>query len=139
MAEWINSAFRVYLRQRYRQIERFMQQPHETQRLLWRQLMQYAQHTEWGKRYDYGSLRSPEDYARRVPVQDYESAKPHIQRMMHGERDVLWPGRVKWFSKSSGTTSDKSKFIPVPGVKLRQCNLMGSRDAMALFYHRRPD
>lgn len=138
MAEWINSAFRVYLRQRYRQIERFMRQPHETQRLLWRQLMQYARQTEWGTRYDYGSLRRPEDYARRVPVQDYESLKPYIQRMMHGERDVLWPGRVKWFSKSSGTTSDKSKFIPVPGVNLRQCHLMGSRDAMALFYHRQP-
>lgn len=139
MAEWINSAFRMYLRQRYRQIERFMQQPHETQRLLWQQLMQYARTTEWGKRYEYGSLRSPEDFARRVPVQDYESMKSFIQRMMHGERDVLWPGRVKWFSKSSGTTSDKSKFIPVPGVNLRQCHLMGSRDAMALFYHRRPD
>jgi hypothetical protein len=138
MAEWINSAFRVYLRQRYRQIERFMQQPHETQRLLWSQLMQYAQQTEWGKRHEYSSLRRPEDYARRVPVQDYESVKPYIQRMMHGERDVLWPGRVKWFSKSSGTTSDKSKFIPVPAVNLRQCHLMGSRDAMALFYHRQP-
>ena len=98
-----------------------------------------ARHTEWGRRYGFSSMRSPEDFACRVPVQDYESLKPYIQRMMHGERDVLWPGRVRWFSKSSGTTSDKSKFIPVPSINLRQCHIMGGRDAMALFYHRRPD
>ncbi len=139
MAQWINKAFRVYLHQRYKQIEHFMQYPHETQRALWRQLMLPARQTEWGKRFDYGSLRSPEDYARRIPVQDYESLKPLIRRMMHGEKDVLWPGRVKWYSKSSGTTSDKSKFIPVPGINLRQCHIMGNRDTMALFYQRRRD
>ncbi len=139
MAQWINKAFRLYLHQRYRQIERFMHYPHETQHSLWQQLMMLARHTEWGKRYDFRSLRNPQDYANRVPVQDYEGLKPMIQRMMHGERDVLWPGRVKWFSKSSGTTNDKSKFIPVPAINLRQCHILGNRDAMALFYHRRPD
>lgn len=98
-----------------------------------------ARQTEWGRKYGFQNLRSPEEFARRVPVQDYEGLKPYIKRMMHGERDVLWPGRVRWFSKSSGTTGDKSKFIPVPGINLRQCHIMGNRDAMALYYHRRPD
>jgi hypothetical protein len=139
MAQWINKAFRLYLRLRYRQIERFMQFPHETQQNLWRQLILLARQTEWGKRHDFRSIRTPEDFARRVPVQDYETLKPFINRMMHGERDVLWPGRVRQFSKSSGTTSDKSKFIPVPGINLRQCHIMGGHDAMALFYQRQPD
>lgn len=139
MSEWINKAFRIYLHQRYRQINRFMQFPHDAQREVWKELIMLNRHTEWGRRFGYSDMRSPESFAQRVPVQDYESLKPYIQRMMHGEQDVLWPGRVRWFSKSSGTTSDKSKFIPVPRINLRKCHIMGSRDAMALFYHRRPD
>ena len=139
MSEWINKAFRIYLHQRYRQIKRFMQFPHDAQREVWRELIMLNRHTEWGRRFGYTEIRSPESFAQRVPVQDYESLKPYIQRMMHGEQDLLWPGRVRWFSKSSGTTGDKSKFIPVPRINLRKCHIMGSRDAMALFYHRRPD
>lgn len=139
MGQWINQAFRLYLQQRYRQIARYMAHPIAVQQAVWQDLMTFARYTEWGKQYDYRSLRSPDAFARQVPIQDYESLKPYILRMMHGERDVLWPGRVRWFSKSSGTTNDKSKFIPVPSVNLRQCHIMGNRDTLALFYHRRPD
>jgi hypothetical protein len=139
MSQWINKAFRIFLHQRYRQISRFMQSPHVVQREIWRELIMLARDTEWGKQFGFADMRSIEAFSQRVPVQDYESLKPFIQRMMHGDQDVLWPGRVRWFSKSSGTTSDKSKFIPVPRINLRKCHIMGSRDAMALFYHRRPD
>ncbi len=139
MSEWINNAFRIYLHQRYRQIVRYMENPHHAQREVWSELMMLARHTEWGRTHGYSDIRTPESFARSVPIQDYERLKPYIHRMMHGAPDVLWPGRVRWFSKSSGTTSDKSKFIPVPRINLRKCHIMGSRDAMALFYHRRPD
>lgn len=116
-----------------------MQCPHEVQLALWKQLMEATRHTAWGKRFDYKSIRTPETFAERIPVQDYDSLKPYIQRMMYGEKDVLWGGQVRWFSKSSGTTSDKSKFIPVSNKNLKECHIKGTWDTMTLFYHNRPD
>jgi hypothetical protein len=139
MPSWVNTAFRVYLRQRYRQIAYFMAHPEEAQQRVWQQLIQTARVTVWGKEFGYQHIRNREDYARRVPVQDYEQIRPYITRMMHGERDVLWPGQTRYFAKSSGTTGDRSKYIPVTGINLRECHIMGGRDAMALFYARRPD
>ena len=74
-----------------------------------------------------------------MPVHDYDGLKGAINRMMHGERDVLWPGEVNWYSKSSGTTSDKSKYIPVPASNMYGCHIAGSWDSLALLYHNRPD
>jgi hypothetical protein len=74
-----------------------------------------------------------------VPANDYDSIKGYISRMMRGERDVLWPGEINWYSKSSGTTSDKSKFIPVPFENMYGCHVAGSWDSLALLYHNKPD
>jgi hypothetical protein len=139
MRKWINRSFRWYYQQRYRRIKRFNRHPHETQRELWKQLIEAGRHTEWGMIYDYRSLRQPEDYAKQVPLQTYEELKPYIERMMMGEKDVLWNGTVKWFSKSSGTTSSKSKYIPVSRQNLYQCHIRGTWDTMTLLYHNRPD
>lgn len=139
MRKLVNRFFRWYHRQRYSTIQRVLQHPVETQRALLQQLIEATKHTEWGKLYDYRSIRTPETFATRVPVSDYEDLKPYIQRMMHGEKDVLWGGQVRWFSKSSGTTSDKSKFIPVSTQNLKECHIRGTWDTMTLFYHNRPD
>lgn len=139
MRNWINRSFRWYYRQRYRRIKRFNRHPQETQRALWKQLIEAGRHTEWGLIHDYRSLHTPEAYAKRVPLQDYETLKPYIERMMMGEKDVLWNGTVKWFSKSSGTTSAKSKYIPVSRQNLFQCHIRGTWDTMTLMYHNRPD
>ncbi|MBR9919804.1 MAG: GH3 auxin-responsive promoter family protein [Bacteroidetes bacterium] len=120
-------------------IERMLQHPHEAQQAVWQSLMVSARNTEWGKKYDYRSLRNTEDYAKRVPVQEYETLKPYIERMMYGERHILWPGRIRWFSKSSGTTADKSKYIPVSKQNLRDCHIQGTWDTMTCFYDQRPD
>jgi hypothetical protein len=138
MKKWINQAFRWYYRQRYKGIEYFMRHPHEVQRRWLSQLLNSAKYTEWGKRHRFNQIHTPEDFSRMVPLQDYESIKPYIQRMMHGERDVLWSGQVQWFSKSSGTTSDKSKFLPVSSHNLKKCHIRGTWDTMALYYHQRP-
>lgn len=139
MRKIINNAFKWYHRQRYKNIEHFMRHPHEVQLALWKQLIETTRHTAWGKKYDYKSIKTPETFAERIPVQDYDALKPYIQRMMHGEKDVLWGGQVRWFSKSSGTTSDKSKFIPVSNKNLKECHIKGTWDTMSLFYHNRPD
>ena len=116
-----------------------MEHPHEVQQDLLMQLVGKAAATEWGQRHNFSSIRNAGDFSRQVPVQDYDHLKPCIDRMMHGQPDVLWPGKVIFFSKSSGTTSDKSKYIPVSRENLQSCHIRGARDSMTLFYRHRPD
>ena len=107
----VNKAVKQYLALRMKRIERYMQRPEEAQERWLRSMLDTARNTEFGRQYNFGALKNAEDFARTVPVQDYDSLKGSIARMMRGERDVLWPGEINWYSKSSGTTSDKSKFI----------------------------
>ena len=83
-------------------------------------LLRRASDTEYGRNHIFNMTKSYEDFANNVPVNTYEELKGDIDRMRHGEKDVLWPGTVKWYAKSSGTTNDKSKFIPVK-VKVHSC------------------
>ncbi|MCC6463074.1 MAG: GH3 auxin-responsive promoter family protein [Saprospiraceae bacterium] len=135
----VNATVKQYLRLRMQRIERYMYQPEATQERWFFKLLDSARHTEFGRRYQFESIRSIDDYTRRVPVHDYESLKGDIARMMRGERDVLWAGEVNWYSKSSGTTSDKSKYIPVPRTNLVHGHIAGSWDSVALLYHHKPD
>ena len=139
MRKWINRAFKWYYKQRYNSLQHFMQRPREVQESLLKHLLESTKHTEWGRRYGYRSIRTPAQFAERVPISDYDSLKPYIARMMKGEKDVLWSGAVRWFSKSSGTTSDRSKFIPVTSQNLKKCHIRGTWDTMSMFYHNRPD
>ncbi|GJM31652.1 MAG: hypothetical protein DHS20C18_06530 [Saprospiraceae bacterium] len=116
-----------------------MRHPTAVQEEVWRELIQAARYTEWGRMYNYRKLRNPQEYAKNVPINDYDTLKPYIHRMMMGEKDVLWNGQVRWFSKSSGTTNDKSKFIPVSRENLRACHIRGTWDTMNLFYQNRKD
>jgi hypothetical protein len=139
MKKLVNEAVKQYLRLRMLRIERYMQRPEESQEHWLRQLLGTAQNTKFGRKYGFSDLRTADDFAQRVPVQDYDSLKDGISSMMHGERDVLWPGVVNWYSKSSGTTSDKSKFIPVPPDNLSGNHIAGSWDSLALLYNYKPD
>ncbi len=134
----INSAMHFLFRQRMRRIQRAAAQPHVTQQRLAMQYIRQNQHTEWGKLHDFAHIRDYKTFAKNIPVQDYESLKPLILRMMHGEKDVLWSGGVRWFAKSAGTSNDKSKFIPVSNHNLKICHLRGSWDTGALIYHNKP-
>ena len=134
-----NTMFRWYIRQRLPRIRRFENYPVEVQNLLFRDLIDTAKNTKWGKQYDYGSITTTSEYRRRVPVSSYEDIFPYINRMMYGERGVLWPGIVSWYSKSSGTTNGKSKYIPVTEISLRTCHIAGAHDLMAKWYHNNED
>ena len=123
---------RWYLKQRIGRIQKFIKTPHKIQEAVLRDLIAATKHTFWGKKYGYRQIKSIEDYAKQVPVSSYDDLKPLIQRMMRGERDILWSGQVKWFSKSSGTTSDKSKFIPVTDRNLYSNHIRGNWDTMSM-------
>ncbi len=124
---------------RQREIERYKDNTKHIQTDLLMSLVNSAQRTEWGKQYHYIKIDSYRQYARRVPVQDYEGFKPYIQKMLDGERNILWPTEIKWFAKSSGTTNDKSKFIPVSQESLTDCHYQGGWDCMAVYLQNNPD
>lgn len=104
-----------------------------------RRLLSEAAGTEWGRAHQYAGIRSYEDYRRLVPVQTYDDVKPYIERMQHGESDVLWKGQVRWYAKSSGTTNDKSKFIPVSPDGLKRIHYAGGTDCVASYLRNNPD
>ena len=104
---------------RLKQIDLYASQASEIQHRVLSRLVNQAAQTEWGKKYDYASIRSYEDFRNRLPIQTYEEIKPYVERLRAGEQNLLWPSEIRWFAKSSGTTNDKSKFLPVI-VRTRQ-------------------
>jgi len=116
-----------------------MLHPLDCQRQCFDYLINAAQKTEWGKKYDYHSINQYDTFQQRVPVNDYNTLYPHIERMIMGEKDVLWRGKTTWFSKSSGTSGSKSKYIPVSMESLYQCNYRGGKDSITLYLNNRPD
>jgi len=127
------------MKKRMHQIELFMKYPNEVQEEWFSELIRSAVGTEWGKKYDYRSIENIEQYRERVPIQNYETLKPYIEKMLAGDQNILWPSEVKWFAKSSGTTSDRSKFIPVTEESLEECHFKGGKDMLALYCNNRPD
>ena len=103
-----------------------------------RNLVESAAGTEWGVKHKYDGIRTYSDFAARVGVQDYETLKGYIERMRHGESDILWKGRCKWYAKSSGTTNDKSKFIPVTAQGLQRVHYKGGYDVVSLYLRNNP-
>ena len=134
----ITQLARPFLLHRAKEIEKRSLNTEEVQRSVLSALVARAEQTRWGREYGYKSVGSYETFAGRVPVCTYEELKGHIDRMRQGEADVLWPGRVQWYAKSSGTTNDKSKFIPVSADGLRDTHYAGGRDAVALYLRKHP-
>ena len=135
----VNSLFNWYMKKRIHQIELFMKYPLDVQDEWLHILISSAENTEWGKRYDYRSLLTVEQFKERVPLQNYDTLKPYIERMLLGEQNILWPSEIKWFAKSSGTTSDRSKFIPVSEETLDECHFKGGKDMLSIYCNNRPN
>lgn len=103
-----------------------------------RHLLEKAAETEYGRNHLFNNTRSYDDFARNVPINTYEDLKGDIDRMRHGESNVLWPGQIRWYAKSSGTTNDKSKFIPVSPDGLHRIHYAGGFDTVALYLRNNP-
>ncbi len=123
---------------RQRDLQRHINGGEELQRQVLARLVEAAKDTQYGRNHLFGATRTYEDFARNTPVNTYEELKGDIDRMRHGERDVLWPGHVRWFAKSSGTTNDKSKFIPVSAEGLRDTHYRGGQDCVAMYLGNNP-
>ena len=135
----VNSIFTWYMKKRIHQIELFMKYPFDVQEEWFHSLISCAENTEWGKLYEYKSIDSVAQFKERVPIQNYDTLKPYIERMLKGEQNILWPSDIKWFAKSSGTTSDRSKFIPVSEEALEECHFKGGKDMLSIYCNNRPN
>ncbi len=131
----VNSVISWIIKKRIHQIDLFMKYPNEVQNELLMRLIRSAQYTEWGKLYDYKSITSPEEFRKSVPVQRYEDLFPYFDRMKNGEHNILWHNEIKWFAKSSGTTSGRSKYIPVSLESLEDCHFKAGKDLLALYFN----
>jgi len=123
---------------RWRELEKHINEGEQLQRQVLAHLVQKAQDTEYGRKHLFNATKSYEDFVRNNPVNTYEELKGDIDRMRQGESDVLWPGRVKWYAKSSGTTNDKSKFIPVSPDGLKRVHYKGGADVVTLYLRNNP-
>jgi hypothetical protein len=124
---------------RLHQIDLFRKYPFDVQQEVFFRLVEQASRTTWGIQYGYDSITSIREYQQRVPVSTYDGFKPYIKRLREGEQNLLWPTEIKWFAKSSGTTSDKSKFIPVSFEALEDCHFRGGKDVIAFYTRERPE
>ena len=135
----VNSIASWFLKKRSHQIELFVKYPIEVQEELLQHLISKGRNTEVGKRYDFASIRTYEDFARQIPITTYEEIEYDIERARQGTRNIFWPGHIKFFAKSSGTTSSKSKFIPVSLESLEDCHYAASKDLLCMYLNNNPD
>jgi hypothetical protein len=120
-------------------IEEHFKNPLELQHTSLDELIFSGRNTEWGKKYGYSEIGNYEQFKVKVPISTYEEIFPYIDRMMHGEQNVLWASPISWFSKSSGTTNARSKFIPVSKESLENCHMMGGKDMITLLINNKPE
>jgi len=115
-------------------IERWVANPVATQREVLQDLVTHGQYTSFGRKYGFNEIFNIRKFKEAVPISEYEDLKPFIDRLFEGEDQVLWNTPVQWFAKSSGTTSDKSKFIPITKESLEDCHYQAAKDVLALYY-----
>lgn len=120
-------------------IQNWISFPVSAQRNVLQHLVTQAQYTEFGRKYKFSRLFTVKDFKERIPIHQYEDLKPYINRMMAGEQNILWNTPINWFAKSSGTTSDKSKFIPISDESLKDIHFKGSKDVLTNYYKNFPD
>jgi hypothetical protein len=135
----VNSIFTWIMKKRMHQIELFIKYPYDVQDEWFHTLISTAKNTEWGKKYGYESILNQDQFKERVPLQNYDTLKPYIEKMLGGQHNVLWPSEIKWFAKSSGTTNDRSKFIPVSEESMEECHFKGGKDLLSMYCNNRPE
>lgn len=129
----------LFFQHRLSEIDRYAKDADQIQYKQLFSLLSAARKTEWGERYDYKSITSYDEFKERIPLQSYDNIKPFVKRMINGERNILWPSVVRWYAKSSGTTNDRSKFLPVTNEILHGCHYRGGTDCVALYLRNNPE
>ena len=131
----LSPALAAIARMRLWRIQSWIEHPIAAQREVLQDIVTSAQYTEFGRKYNFSKLFTVRDYKKAVPIHEYDDIKGYIMRIMEGEDNILWNTPIHWFAKSSGTTSDKSKFIPVSEESLQDCHYKAAKDVLTLYYN----
>lgn len=135
----LSPAISSLARLRLWRIDAWKQNPLDAQREVLQDLVTSAQYTEFGRKYNFNKLFNVKAFKEAVPIHEYDDIKPYIERIMQGEQNILWNTPIYWFAKSSGTTSDKSKFIPISEESLQDGHYKASKDVLSMYYQFNPD
>jgi len=135
----VNSIASWFLKKRFHQIDLFLKYPNEVQNELLFSLLKFSKDTEYGKKYDFASIKTYKEFSERLPIINYETLQPLIERSRQGEQNIFWPRPIKWFAKSSGTTNAKSKFIPVSNESLEDCHYAACKDLLCMYLNNNED
>lgn len=136
---FVNSIVSFFSAGRMFDIAKYATEADVIQKGQFQKLIEKGLYTEFGRRHSFSSIKTYSDFADRVPVRDYVAYSEYIERMTRGEKDVCWPGQIRWFAKSSGTTDAKSKFIPVTQEALEECHYRGAKDAVIAYVNQHPE
>ena len=135
----LSPAISTLARLRSWRIDAWMQHPISAQREVLQDLVTAGQYTEFGRKYEFSKLFNTKTFKQAVPIHEYDHLKPYVERIMAGEQNILWNTPINWFAKSSGTTSDKSKFIPVSQESLVDGHYKAAKDILSLYYMHHPE
>ena len=136
-----NTLISLFLRRNYNRVELYKKYPDETQFKMFNTLIKKALKTEFGKQYGFDAVlkNGPAEFADRVPLNPYENLKPYIGRVAKGGQNILWPDKTQWFAMSSGTTDDRSKYIPITRESLKKCHFDGGQDVLSVYLKQFPN
>ncbi len=137
--KFLSPAISTLARLRMWRIDSWIKHPIQAQREVLQDIVTSAQYTEFGRKYEFSKLFTIRAFKKAVPIHEYDDLKPYIERVMNGEENILWNTPIHWFAKSSGTTSEKSKFIPVSEESLEDCHYKAAKDVLTLYYNHHPD
>ena len=135
----VNSIASWFLKKRFHQIDLFLKYPNEVQNELLLSLLDFAKNTEFGKTYDFATIKDYKTFTERIPINNYDVWQDDIERSRRGESNIFWPTPIKWFAKSSGTTRAKSKFIPVSPESLEDCHYAAGKDLLCMYLNNNED
>ena len=134
-----NSFLSWMMRKRIHQIDFFRNNPIQVQDKVFQSLIENGKLTNFGAEHNFREINSYSDFNKNIPLRTYEQLFPYIERTRKGATDILWPGEIKMFAKSSGTTNDRSKYIPISEESLKNCHFKGGRDMLSLYCNNFPD
>ena len=134
-----DTIFSWIIKKRIDQIKQFTNNPIQAQQTVFTTLLDKAKNTEIGKSHGFAGVSNFNEFKQNTPIRTYEDLFPFIEKSMKGQENILWPGKIQWFSKSSGTTDAKSKLIPVTQEAIQDCHYKGGKDLLSIYYHNNPN
>ena len=137
--QFLNVPIRTFFEYREERTVFLYEHALETQEKWFKYMIEYGSRTKFGSDFGLTPNMSYQQFAEQVPIHNYNALFPYIDRIISGENNVLWPTKIEWLAKSSGTTQGKSKYVPVSQESLKENNIISASDCLTFYTHMFPD